>query len=65
MKKLKNHTPLTKEEIKAFHERLKNGVESGGVEMLGYPPCTGCEPTSPNGACFEVNHVCVWIEEIG
>lgn len=65
MKKLKKHDPLTRAEIKAFHERMKQGVEKGAASFLGYSSCSPCEPTTPNGGCYEVSEVCTWIPDIG
>lgn len=65
MKKLKNHKPLSKQELTEFNERIKVGVNNDAYSLLTYTPCTGCTPTSPNGGCFEVGGVCTWIPEIG
>lgn len=60
MKKLKDHTPLTKEEIREIRERLNHGVENRAASLL-FGPCSPCEKTSPNGGCYEVSGACIWI----
>lgn len=61
MKKLKDFKTLDKDQMKY----IKFGSKVYEQTNIGGQSCSGCEPTSPNGGCFEVDGKCVWIPEIG
>lgn len=27
--------------------------------------CSGCTPTTKNGACYDINGVCTWVPDLG
>ncbi len=53
--------------IKDFDKKLKEGFTKDELKILSanYGECSGCTPTTPNGACYIINGVCTWVPEIG